>query len=127
MSPGEPTRVLVVDDSATFRRALRTWLAGMPDVELVGEACDGGEAVLQAAVLVPDMVLMDLMMPVLDGLGATRLLKRRTPPPFVVVLSVRNEDPIRRAAELAGADAFIWKGNLDEELTALFGHGPRRR
>jgi DNA-binding NarL/FixJ family response regulator len=120
MFSGEPKRVLLVDDSAAFRRALRVWLERIPGVHLVGEARDGGEAVMQAALLQPDVVLMDLMMPVLDGLGATRLLKRRAPPPFVVVLSVRSEDPIRRAAEAAGADAFVWKGNLDYELTLLF-------
>ena len=77
----EPIRVLVVDDHAVVREGLRTFLELQDGIEVVGEAADGEEAVEQAERLSPDVVLMDLVMPRLDGVGAMRALRDRSPAP----------------------------------------------
>jgi DNA-binding NarL/FixJ family response regulator len=90
-----------------------------PGISIVAEAEDGWMALEQAEASSPEVVLIDMMMPVMDGLFATRLLKERAPETFVIVMSIRGEEDVRRAAAAAGADAFVWKGNLAEELAAL--------
>ena len=81
------TRILIADDQALVRGGLRMILEAQPDLEVVGEAADGGEALAQARELQPDLVLMDIRMPGLDGLGATQqLLAGREPTPKVLVL-----------------------------------------
>jgi DNA-binding NarL/FixJ family response regulator len=108
-------RILIVDDVDQVRRELGTVLAlagnaaGQP-VEIVGEAANGQEAVQLAAALRPDVVLMDLAMPVLDGFAATRAIKAAQPSARVVVLTVLDYSTAGEKAMQAGADAFIEKG-----------------
>jgi DNA-binding NarL/FixJ family response regulator len=105
----QPVRVLVVDDQALFREALATLLDVRPDIEVVGEAANGDEALDRAAALRPDVVLMDLRMPVLDGIGATRRLRAERPGVRVIALTTFDDDADVFAALRAGAVGYLLK------------------
>lgn len=112
------TRVLVVDDHPVVRDGLRAILATQPDLEVVGEAADGDEAVAAASRLRPDVVLMDLRMPGLDGAGATARITVELPDTNVLVLTTYDTDAdILRAVE-AGATGYLLKDTPREELFA---------
>ena len=115
----QPTRVLIADDSARARDGLRALLATWPEITVVGEAANGQDAVQQVAERQPDVVLMDLHMPVLDGVQATEQIKRQWPAVIVVVLTLYAVD--QSAALAAGADAFLLKGGTPERLLAALG------
>ncbi|MGY1630535.1 response regulator [Geodermatophilus sp. SYSU D01186] len=102
-------RVLVVDDQALFREALVTLLDARPEVEVAGEAGDGAQALERAAVLQPDVVLMDLHMPVLDGIAATRRLRVEQPGVRVLALTTFDDDEDVFAALRAGALGYLLK------------------
>jgi DNA-binding NarL/FixJ family response regulator len=102
-------RVLIVDDDALVRAALSLMLGGQPDIEVVGEAADGREALAEVDSLEPDVVLMDIRMPVMNGLDATRALHQRDIPPAVVVLTTFDADDHVVSAVAAGADGFLLK------------------
>jgi len=112
-------RVLLADDQALFREALRILLEARPEVEVVGEAGNGAEALDRAAALGPDVVLMDLHMPVLDGVQATQLIKQQWPAVTVIALTMYGVE--QSAALAAGADAFLLKGGAPERLLAALG------
>ena len=104
-------RVLIVDDMPQVRQDLRLLLQLSNDIEVVGEAGDGQQAIIQAELLRPDVVIMDLEMPVLDGLDATSQIKNRKLSKRLVILSVHSEpEDISRAMQ-AGADTFVQKGS----------------
>lgn len=109
-------RVLIADDYARSRNGLRALLTTWPDVEVVGEAANGQEALHQVAECQPDVVLMDVRMPLLDGLEATRLIKNKWPEVRVVVLTLYATYQTRALS--VGADAFLVKGCPKEELLA---------
>jgi len=108
------TRVLIADDRPRSRSGLRAVLALWPEIEIVGEAVDGQEAVRLVAEYRPDVVLMDARMPVLDGVDATRLIKEEWPEVRVVVLTI--DASYRADALAAGADVFLVKGCAAQEL-----------
>jgi DNA-binding NarL/FixJ family response regulator len=109
-------RVLIADDRLPSRDGLRALAATWPRVEVVAEAGDGREAVRQVEACRPDVVLMDVRMPVMDGLAATRLIKECWPQIRVVILTMY---PVHRKEALsAGADAFLVKGCSTEDLLA---------
>jgi DNA-binding NarL/FixJ family response regulator len=112
----ERIRILVVDDLARVREGLRTVLELEEDLEVVGEAADGFEAVQLAERLSPDIVLMDLEMPGLDGFEATWQIKHRDLARGVVVLTIHSDIHSRQRAAGMGADVFVEKGTPPEEL-----------
>ena len=110
-------RVLLVDDEELVRGGLRAILAAADDVEVVGEAADGAVLVPLVASLRPDVVLMDLRMPLVDGIAATRDLHRRLPdPPKILVVTTFGDDENVYAALHAGADGFLPKRTPPGEI-----------
>lgn len=102
-------RVLIVDDDPLVRSALSLMLGGQGDVDVVGQAGDGREGLTLASSLRPDVVLMDIRMPVLNGLEATRELHTQSAPPRVIVLTTFDADEHVVSALAAGADGFLLK------------------
>jgi DNA-binding NarL/FixJ family response regulator len=111
-------RVLLADDDALVRGGLKALLQAEPGIAVVGEAGNGHEAVHQASVLAPDVVVMDIRMPVRDGLSATRALMTATPRPRVLVLTTFDLDEVVDDAIAAGADGFLLKRATPDELVA---------
>jgi len=111
-----PVRVLLVDDQALFREALATLLAVRDEVEVVGEAADGAEALDRAAALHPDVVLMDLRMPRLDGIAATRRLRAAQPDVRVLALTTFDTDEEVFAALRADAVGYLLKDVSSQRL-----------
>jgi NarL family two-component system response regulator LiaR len=111
-----PAHVLVVEDDADFRWLLTALLHADPDVCVTGEAGDGEAAVALVLQDAPSIVLMNLMMPRVDGLEATRRIKQVAPATKVVVLSALPDEPYRRLAHDSGADVFL---NKRDAATAL--------
>ena len=111
-------RVLLADDDALVRGGLRALLGAEPDIAVVGEAANGLDAVHQAGVLRADVVVMDIRMPVRDGVSATRALMATEPRPRVLVLTTFDLDQIVDDAIAAGADGFLLKRATPEELVA---------
>jgi DNA-binding NarL/FixJ family response regulator len=112
----EPIRVLVVDDHAVVREGLRTFLELQDGIEVAGEAADGAEAIEAAERLRPDVVLMDLVMPALDGLAAMRALRERVPGARVIVLTSFADDDKLLPALRAGAAGYLLKNAEPQEL-----------
>lgn len=102
-------RVLIVDDQALFREALATLLEVQPEIDVVGEAANGEEAVRLCAELRPDVALMDLRMPVLDGIAATARLQSEQPDVRVLALTTFDDDEDVFAALRAGAVGYLLK------------------
>ncbi|MEX2621431.1 MAG: response regulator transcription factor [Egibacteraceae bacterium] len=116
----DPTRVLIVDDHPLIRSGLRVLLAEEPSVVLVGEAATGEQAIAAAAALEPDIVLMDLNLPDIDGVQATRQILEEHPHSKVVVLTMLEDDDSLRAALRAGARGYLLKGaGGDETVRAI--------
>lgn len=109
-------RILLVDDHILFRKGLARLLDAQPDFQVVGEASDGAEAIEKARMLHPDVVLMDLRMPVCDGLEATRQIKRELSSVRVVILTVSEDDQDFLAAIRCGADGYLVKSMRPESL-----------
>lgn len=114
----EPRKVLIVDDNADLRLLTRLTVEDT-SCEVVGEACNGAEAVALAEELRPDVVVMDMKMPLMDGVEATKALKYRFPDLEIIIFSASG-DPIAHDEMLeAGADASVDKGNLDDLVIRL--------
>jgi DNA-binding NarL/FixJ family response regulator len=114
----DATRVLIVDDDPLVRSALALMLGGQADLEVVGEAADGREGITLVGSLAPDVVLMDIRMPRLNGLDATRELHSRPEPPRVIVLTTFDADEHVFGALAAGADGFLLKDTPPAEIVA---------
>jgi len=108
--PTKRIRVLVADDHPVFRRGMRAILGAEPDTELVGEATDGEEAVVRALELLPDVILMDLNMPKVSGIEATRRILEANPDTAILMLTMFEDDKSIRAAMRAGAHGYVLKG-----------------
>ena len=134
--PG-PVRILIADDHRLFRGGLRALLSVSEHLEVVGEAGDGVQAVDLCAQLEPDLVVMDIQMPLLSGLEATRLILRGPHPPGVLIVSMFDDDDNVFAAMQSGARGYLLKGAAPDDLLraveavargeALFGPGIAQR
>lgn len=109
-------RVLLADDHAVLRAGLRALLSAEPDMEVVGEAGDGAEAVTLAAQLLPDVVVMDISMPVKDGLAATAEITAGLPETRVLVLTMHAEEQYLLKVLEAGGSGYVLKRSADTEL-----------
>lgn len=108
--------LLIVDDHRLVREGLKSMLSQVADVAIVGEAADGRAAIQRAKELAPDIILMDISMPLLNGLEATRLLLRENPSARVIALSVHEDEEMIRSMLAAGAMGYITKDSTPEEL-----------
>jgi DNA-binding NarL/FixJ family response regulator len=111
-----PIRVLIADDDALVRSALTMMLAGTDDIRVVAEACDGAEVASAVDAYGPDVVLMDIRMPRMDGLAATELLRARDGAPQVIVLTTFDADDHVLRALRAGASGFLLKDTPPPEI-----------
>lgn len=133
----ERTRILIADDHTLFRDGLRSLLNSIPEMEVVGEAGRGEEVIAQAVALQPDVILMDIQMPGVNGIEATRRILRTSPHIGVIVVTMFEEDDSVFAAMRAGARGYILKGADQAEMLrairavangeALFGPAIARR
>jgi DNA-binding NarL/FixJ family response regulator len=114
--------VLLADDHVVMRHGLSTLLADEPDIEVVGEASDGREAVELARRLRPDVILMDLSMPVMNGVEATRVISRELPAVRVIGLSMYEEADRAKAIREAGASDYVVKSDPPATLLAAIRH-----
>ncbi len=112
-------RILVVDDDAGFRNRVKDLLVSEPDMEIVGEAADGQEALLKARELKPDLVLMDVRMPGVNGLTATQQLKAELPGIQIIILTLHELQEYREAAMASGSAGYITKRSLYDELVPM--------
>lgn len=122
----EPIRVLIADDHPLFRDGLRTLLSAMSETEVVGEVATGEEAVAQATALQPDVILMDLHMPGMNGIEATRAILRTSPHIGILVLTMFEDDDSVFSAMRAGARGYLLKGADQTEIAralTVVGHG----
>lgn len=130
-------RVLIVDDHAPFREGLRALLTSVPEMTVAGEAENGEDAIRKAAKLQPDVILMDIQMPGMNGIEATRLIYQSSPHIGVIALTMFEDDDSVFAAMRAGARGYLLKGADQTEILraihsvengeALFGPGIARR
>ena len=114
-----PARILLVDDSPHFIESAKRFLADELGINVVGSALSGAVALEQIAQLRPDLVLMDVAMPGMDGLETTQRIKAHTDPPKVIILTLYDTPKYREAAQLAGADGFVPKADFGEKLLPL--------
>ncbi len=112
----EKVRVLMVDDHALFREGLAGIISSQPDMQVVGEASDGLEALVKAQELKPDMILMDVQMPGMDGIEAVRQIHHAQPETIVVMLSVRGDDAMLFEALKNGAQGYLLKDIRSQDL-----------
>ncbi|MBI5294143.1 MAG: response regulator transcription factor [Chloroflexi bacterium] len=111
-------RIMLVDDHAVVRSGLSAFLSVNPDLELVGEAENGEQAIVRANALKPDVILMDLMMPVMDGVAATMAIKKQNPGIQIIALTSFQEDELVQSALKAGAVGYLMKNVTARELAA---------
>ena len=104
-------RILIVDDHEIVRRGLHALLAAQPGWEVVGEAANGPDAVQQVIRLKPDIVIMDIAMPVMSGLDATRLIKETAPQTKVLIFTMHNSEQMMQGALEAGAQGYALKSD----------------
>jgi NarL family two-component system response regulator LiaR len=119
-----PTRICIVDDHAIVRQGIRALIETEPDMEIVGEAANGAEAVVQAAALHPDVILMDIVMPRKDGIQATKEIREQDPRARILVLTSFAEDEKVFPAIKAGAAGYLLKDSSPLELLQAI-RGPR--
>ena len=114
-----PVRVLLADDHGLFREGLSGIISSQPDMEVVGEANDGLEAIVKARELKPDLILMDIQMPDCDGLEATRVIKKELPDTIIVVLTVRDDEEMLFDAIKYGAQGYLLKSIRGKEMLEM--------
>jgi two-component system, NarL family, nitrate/nitrite response regulator NarL len=123
----KPLRVLIADDHRLFAEALQAILAADERIEVVGQAADGGEAVTLARALEPDVVLMDVSMPVLDGFEATQEIRAESEQTRVLMLTGSNSPADVERSREVGASGYVTKDRIASELVAAIVEVARRR
>jgi two-component system, NarL family, response regulator NreC len=108
--------VLVVDDHAFIRRGVRSILEPFPEWQLCGEAENGQQAVQKTSELSPSVIVMDVSMPILDGIAAAEIIKRKYPQTHIVLLTLHNSQELLRKGFQAGARGYVLKADADDEL-----------
>ena len=125
-----PVRILLADDVSEWRARVREILRGRPDWQIIGEACDGIEAIQKASELRPDLVLLDIGMPVMNGLHAAAKIREAVHVPKIVFLTQDNDPDLRSAALTIATDGYVLKSNARTELVSALdtalrnGHRP---
>ena len=133
MSEKKPIRIVIVDDHEMVRRGLSLFLRGFSDLEVVGEAANGAEALQICEAQQPDVVLMDIVMPEVNGIEATRSLRERFPNMAIVALSSSGDTHSVTATMQAGATSYLLKNVSDDQFvphdadSAPFRQKPRKR
>ena len=112
----DPIRIVIADDHTLFREGLRALLQSVPDLEVVGEAASGAEVITQAAILQPDVILMDIKMPKMNGLEATRAILAANQKTRIIILTMFEDDQSVFASMRAGARGYVLKGADQEEM-----------
>ena len=120
-------RLVLVDDQPSVRQGLRMRLTAEPDMMVVGEASNGREAIILVQQLAPDIVLMDVEMPEMDGIEATAMMRASIPQSAVVMLSIYDDVSTRARAHAAGAAAFVNKSGVVDVLLATIRHAAEQR
>jgi len=118
MTEKKRIKVMIVDDHAVVRSGLAAFLSAIPDLNMVGEAEGGAEAVVRCGLLKPDVVLMDLMMPGTNGVAATRIIREKYPSIQIIALTSFNEDTLVQDALKAGALGYLMKNVSASELAS---------
>jgi len=108
--------ILVVDDNGPFRKDLVAYLTSQPGVKVVGEATNGNDALVLVRTIDPDLVLMDISMPGMDGLEATRQIREQGLPSKVVIVTIHEEETYRHLAEFIRADGFVSKSSIKRDI-----------
>jgi DNA-binding NarL/FixJ family response regulator len=124
---GDMIRLVLVDDQPVVRQGLRMRLTVEPDITVVGEASNGREAMTLVQQLAPDIVLMDVEMPEMDGIEAAAVMRASTPQTAVVMLSIHDDVSTRARAHAAGAAAFVHKSGAIEVLVATIRQAAEHR
>ena len=119
MTPQKPVRTLIADDSTTFSGVVKSWIETRPELTWIGAVRSGSEVIDAVERLSPDLILVDAVMPGMDGFKVVRELKKRRHPVLAVVMSFEGAAAARRAAFDAGADGFIPKDEFAEVLELL--------
>ena len=112
-------KTLIVDDNSRFRKHIKEFLASGSKIEVIGEASNGLEAIRKARELKPDLVLLDIRMPGINGIEATHQLKEKMPGIKVIILTVFDMDEYREAVKTNGADGYVIKKSLMNELVPV--------
>lgn len=112
-------RTLLVDDSREFLRAASQFLSRDPGIEIIGKCLSSREALQQLGNLNPDLILMDLAMPEINGLEATKFIKDQADPPRVIILTMHDNPEYRQASQAVHADGFVAKSDFGLELLPL--------
>ncbi len=116
---GTDIKVLIVDDSAHFLEVEKRFLAMQPELTIVGSATSGEAAISETDHLHPDLILMDLTMPGMSGLQATRQIKTQPNAPRIIIVTLHDQNAYRTMSETVGADGFITKDNFGEPLIKM--------
>jgi DNA-binding NarL/FixJ family response regulator len=122
MAAAKPYRILVADDHAVVRRGLRALLEAQPGLEVCSEASTGAETLEHVRKVRPDMVVLDLTMPEMNGLDVTRAVREESPSTAIVVLTMHFSEELAREVLRAGALAYVLKSDADSELLAAIDH-----
>jgi len=119
MTPGKPVHVLVVDDVLEWRVRIRSILQQRPEWHVIGEACNGLEAVQRTEELRPDIVLLDIRMPILNGIEAAKRIRQDSPHSRIIFVTQENDAEIKVAALATGAEGYLLKANAQNQLLSI--------